>query len=298
VRTAAGLAALLLSAGAAPKEATPIAIRGVAHVAFRASDLAQSRRFYEGFLGLRTVAGASGPDASLVVAINKRQTVELLAGLDPAEDRLHHVAFEADDLARARRLLSARGIPFSSRGDALEIRDPEGHALELVTLSSGALDGGTPDAISRRLLHAGILVGALDAARTFYVTLGFREIWRGSRSGTELSWTNMRVPDGDDYVEFMLYAQKPAPSDRGVEHHVCLEVPDVEAACRALQGRAPSAGYSRPLEVRVGVNRRRQLNLYDPDGTRIELMEPRTVDGQPAPSSTAPPPRALPPKGG
>jgi lactoylglutathione lyase len=69
-------------------------------------------------------------------------------------------------------------------------------------------------------------------------------------------------------------------------------VPDVEVSCRVLQARAGSAGYSRPLEVRVGVNRRRQLNLYDPDGTRVELMEPRTVDGQPAPSSTAPPPRS------
>src|SRR4029453_12931654 len=104
--------------------------------------------------------------------------------------------------------------------------------------------------------------------------LGFREIWRGSRSGTELSWTNMQVPDGDDYVEFMIYAEEPAPSDRGVQHHVCLEVPAVEAAGRGLHERPASPGYSRPLEVRVGVNRRRQLNLYDPDGTRIELMEP------------------------
>jgi lactoylglutathione lyase len=33
------------------------------------------------------------------------------------------------------------------------------------------------------------------------------------------------------------------------------------------------------------------MNLFDPDGTRIELMEPGTVDGAPAPSSIAPPPR-------
>jgi len=33
------------------------------------------------------------------------------------------------------------------------------------------------------------------------------------------------------------------------------------------------------------------LCLFDPDGTRIELMEPNTIDGQPAPSSTLPPPR-------
>ena len=41
----------------------------------------------------------------------------------------------------------------------------------------------------------------------------------------------------------------------------------------------------------MGTNRKRQLNLFDADGTRVELMEPRTVDGQPVPPSTAPPPK-------
>jgi catechol 2,3-dioxygenase-like lactoylglutathione lyase family enzyme len=150
---------------------------------------------------------------------------------------------------------------------------------------------GGESPLSGRLLHAGLLVGALEETRRFYEALGFRETWRGSRSGTELSWTNMRVPDGDDYVEFMLYAVKPAPDERGVQHHVCLEVPDVEAARAVLLKRVESAGYSRVLETRIGTNRRRQMNLYDPDGTRVELMEPQTVDGQAVPSSTAPPPR-------
>jgi lactoylglutathione lyase len=44
------------------------------------------------------------------------------------------------------------------------------------------------------------------------------------------------------------------------------------------------------MEIQIGINRKRQLNLYDPDGTRVELMEPQTVDGKPAPPSTAPPP--------
>jgi lactoylglutathione lyase len=48
--------------------------------------------------------------------------------------------------------------------------------------------------------------------------------------------------------------------------------------------------YERPLEIRTGINRRRQLNLFDPDGTRTELMEPVTVDGNPAPPSQAPAP--------
>ena len=34
---------------------------------------------------------------------------------------------------------------------------------------------------------------------------------------------------------------------------------------------------SLPSPPQIGVNGRYQLNLYDPDGTRVELMEPFTV---------------------
>ncbi len=39
--------------------------------------------------------------------------------------------------------------------------------------------------------------------------------------------------------------------------------------------------YGKPLTVHVGKNGKRQVNLYDPDGTRVELMEAQTVDGKP-----------------
>jgi lactoylglutathione lyase len=101
----------------------------------------------------------------------------------------------------------------------------------------------------------------------------------------------MRLPESEDYVEFMLHTEQPAPDKRGSQHHICLEVLDIDKALARLEANPYRKQYSRPLEIRTGVNRRRQLNLFDPDGTRIELMEPRTVDGQPALSSTAPLPR-------
>jgi lactoylglutathione lyase len=146
--------------------------------------------------------------------------------------------------------------------------------------------------VATRMSHVGILVGALEPAMKFYRNLlGFQETWRGGRDATQLQWVNMKVPDGEDYVEFMLYQDLPAPTARGSAHHLCLEVPDIEKSLAQLQSRAAAAGYTRTMEIRTGINRRRQLNLFDPDGTRSELMEPRTVDGKPAPSSTAPPPR-------
>ena len=130
-----------------------------------------------------------------------------------------------------------------------------------------------------------------QAIRFYRDVLGFQETWRGSAKGKELNWVNVKVPDGDDYVEFMLYKDTPTMSRLGTMHHLCLEVPDIEKAKSTLEARPARRDYTRTLEIRTGINRKRQLNLYDPDGTRIELMEPKTVDGPSAPSSTAPPPR-------
>jgi len=149
--------------------------------------------------------------------------------------------------------------------------------------------------ISDHIMHVGFLVGDLAKSMHFYGDiLGFQETWRGGGSPNVLSWVNMRVPDGTDYVEFMLYSKLPAPDGRGTKNHMSLTVPDAQKALDELKKRATQGLYHAPegkeLAIQVGVNRKRQINLYDPDGTRIELMEPNTVDGKPAPSSTAPPP--------
>jgi len=293
------LAGSVAAAGAAPARPR---IVGLSHVAFRVSDVARARSFYQHLLGYPTVPSPQG----LRVGVNDRQYVELRGGLQPGEDRLDHLALQTDAVEAMRLYLASRGIEVpaavgrdESGNRAFTVRDPEGRVVELVEHSDAAWPRSAPSPaaeaagpLSRRILHAGILVGDLAAANRFYGdVLGLTETWRGSRSGTELSWTNMKVPDGDDYVEFMLYAQLPAPDTRGTAHHICLEVADIEEARARLAKRVGAAGYTRPLEARVGTNRKRQLNLFDADGTRVELMEPRTVDGQPVPPSTAPPPR-------
>jgi catechol 2,3-dioxygenase-like lactoylglutathione lyase family enzyme len=282
-------------------------ILGLAHVALRVSDIEKSRAFYKDFLGFAEPFHLDNSDGSLAltfIKINDRQYLELFPGLQPGADRLDHVALETDNAERMRLYLAARGVKVPDRvpkgriGNLnFNITDPDGHAIEIVEYApdgwSMRENGKSLPAsrISDHLLHAGILVGNLDAAMRFYGgVLGFHEIWRGSSNGRVLSWVNMQVPDGGDYIEFMLYRDLPPPDKRGVEHHICLRVPDVAAAQAKLEARPYRASYTRPLEVRTGINRRRQLNLFDPDGTRSELMEPDTVDGKPAPSSEAPPP--------
>jgi hypothetical protein len=46
--------------------------------------------------------------------------------------------------------------------------------------------------------------------------------------------------------------------------------------------------YGKPLQVHVGVNGKRRVNLYHPDGPRVELMEPFTANGKPVTPSSSP----------
>jgi catechol 2,3-dioxygenase-like lactoylglutathione lyase family enzyme len=175
--------------------------------------------------------------------------------------------------------------------------DPDGHIVEFTQYMPG---GWTMQKagqflpatrIARRISHAGVAVGNLEASLKFYVgILGFTEFWRGSSDGRTLSWVNLRVPDGRDYVELMLYGAKPGAGQLHILNHVCLEVPDVAKAGDTLNSRTLPDGCRPTSPAKTGVNRKRQVNCYDPDGTRVEVMEAETVDGSPAPSSAAPPP--------
>jgi lactoylglutathione lyase len=236
--------------------------------------------------------------------VNERQYIEVFPEKAPDTDRLNHIALETDDIESLRRDLAAKGVKVPEKPGVgrignrnFNVTDPDGHTVEMVQYmpdSWTVREKGKhlPDRVSARIMHAGILIGSLEPAMKFYGgILGFQEFWRGSRDGKVLDWVNVRAPEGDTYIEFMLYDELPAPTARGTAHHMCLEVPDIDRAKAWLEARPARKPYTRTLEIRTGVNRKRQMNLYDPDGTRLELMEAHTVDGQPVPSSTATPPR-------
>jgi catechol 2,3-dioxygenase-like lactoylglutathione lyase family enzyme len=283
-------------------------VTGVAHIALFVHDMDKARAYYKDFLGYGEPFDLKNADGSLAmtfIKINDRQYLELSPEREAGADRLNHIGVETNDVEAMRTYLKARGIAVPDKvtrsrvGNlSVTVKDPDGHGVEFVQyMPDGWMVRDTgkflpAEAISTDMRHVGILVGSLDASLAFYRdVLGFREIWRGSRDEKELSWVNLQVPDGRDYIEFMLYGELPAPAKRGSQHHLCLFVPDIAKALAQLQPRATRVGYAAAMEPRTGINRRRQLNLFDPDGTRTELMEPTTVDGAPAPPSPAPPPR-------
>jgi catechol 2,3-dioxygenase-like lactoylglutathione lyase family enzyme len=287
-------------------------VLGVAHLAVYVKDLAKARQFYEDFLGFAepfTLPQKDGTGTRIVfIKVNDRQYFEIFNEADRGEGQLNHISFSTDSADRMYQYLKAKGVQVvSDKGSVgkgqtgnknFNVKDSDGHVVEIVEYqpdSWTARETGKfmPDTrIADHIMHVGVLVGDLDKANDFYGRiLGFHEFWRGSASPRMLSWVNMRPAGAQDYLEFMLYEKLPTPDGRGTKNHASLTVPDADKALAELKKRAVKTGYTRDILIQTGVNRKRQINLYDPDGTRIELMEPNTVDGKPAPNSTAPVPR-------
>ncbi len=282
---------------------------GVAHYSIFVSDLAKARDFYENFLGYQEAFTLPKPDGTVQMAfvkINDHQWVELVNQPNKGEGQLNHLGLYTGDVEQMRRYLASRGVKVPDQvvtnrigNHKISVTDPDNHTVEIVQYMPGSWTGKDTGLhlpatrISEHMMHAGILVGNLSAAAAFYGgILGCRETWRGnSLTSTTLNWVNMRVPDGDNHVEFMLYKELPPPDRRGSPHHICLTVPDIAQAVATLEARPARKNYSREMKINLGVDNKRQVGLFDPDGTRVELMEASPVGGKPAPSSTLPPPR-------
>src|SRR5829696_1280996 len=234
MRPAAALfAAAVLAAPAAqnpaPTPARP-AIAGIAHVAIQTTDLTKARAFYGGLLGYPEAA-PKRPHIAIFL-VNDRQRLIVRDGLPPERDeRFIDLAFQTDVTAM-REWLTGRGFTSTAPitdadagGRRIESKDPDGHPVWFVELTIPTRAVAAADRrLSKRILHAGLTIKDGAAADRFYKdALGFSETWRGGRPEGTINWINMRVPDGTDYLEYMLYPG--APPDRrqlGSAHHAAL----------------------------------------------------------------------------
>lgn len=274
---------MLLAAPVAAQAPTRPAIVGLDHVAFKISDVGAAQTFYGELLGYPVVQPRMA-GAPLLVRVNKRQAIVLEPGLAPdVDDRLSHIAFATADLAALKTYLDARGVATSGPEGrtcgrvSLRAADPDGNVVEFVQED---VIVATPSAspyvpLSSRLYHTGVAIRDEARAHTFYrEVLGMEEMWRGGADPARTSWVNMRVPDGTDYLEYMLNDTPPTRRQLGSQHHACLLVPDIQAAWEQVRARTPAAARAALQKPRIGRNNKWQLNLFDRDGTRVELMEP------------------------
>jgi catechol 2,3-dioxygenase-like lactoylglutathione lyase family enzyme len=265
-------------------------IIGVAHIGLKTDDLAKSREFYGKYLGYQEPFTVDNPRGGLMLTyfkVNDHQYIEVFPNLkDPNEDRLSHIAFETTDARRLRDYLASKNVkvpaslkPGLDGNLSFMIQDPDGHNVEFVQYMRGSLHSRNfgkflPETrISDRIIHVGITVKDQSAADHLYRDiLGFHETWHGGMQDNRTDWVDMRVPEGTDWLEYMLNVQNPTPKRLGVMHHLALGVPDIQQAYKTVTGR----GY-KAEQPKIGRDGKWQLNLYDPNSTRAELMEPKPV---------------------
>jgi catechol 2,3-dioxygenase-like lactoylglutathione lyase family enzyme len=276
-------------AGAPPAGSPPRpAITALSHVAVFTGDAVAAGHFYGDELG---AVREDDPEISrgVVYRFSASQWVEVLPlPAQPGTSRLDHVAFATADAAGLRRYLLARGCagagPLETAGDGSRrflVLDPEGNRIEFVQSTARPLPP-TASPVSRHIIHAGFLVRDRAAEEGFYRDLlGFRPYWHGGMAPGRTDWVSFQVPEGRDWLEFMLTGPGSTTPDAGavgarqlgVMNHLSLGVPNMEAAVTALYVRDGLRSSPRHDGPQMGRDGKWQTNLYDPDGTRVELME-------------------------
>jgi len=278
-----GLAATLVS-GAAHAADRP-AITGISHIAVYAADTAAAEQFYAVKLGAEKRPDPEEPKGA-IYRFSPQQYVEVLP-LPAGEgiNRLAHVAFSTGDAVKLHAYLAARHArevsPVRRAADGSQwfsARDPESNLVQFVQPAT-ADASPTPGAISGRIIHIGFAVHDRAKEDSFYRDLlGFRPYWYGSMKAGTTDWVSQQVPDGHDWLEYMMVGDgsttpltKIDQQELGVLDHFSLGVPNMEAAVTTLiAGNRLSPRHDGP---QMGLDGKWQANLYDPDGSRVELME-------------------------
>jgi catechol 2,3-dioxygenase-like lactoylglutathione lyase family enzyme len=178
----------------------------------------------------------------------------------------------------------------------IEVTDPEGHVIQFVQPPRTPPKVAS-NSLSEHMIHFGLIVHDRAREDGFYRgVLGFRPYWAGGMKDDVPTWISLQLPDGRDWIEYMIVG---APEGRGpppgmsretlgVFNHFALGVANAEAAYTRLW--TGDRLGPRDEAPKIGRDAKWQVNLYDPDGTRAELMEFHAV-GKPCCSPfTAPDP--------
>lgn len=257
-------------------------IFGIARVQILTSDISTARSFYSKVLNQAHDCNwcESLPGRSFLVNLN--QGIALSNAPSPAPSNMvEDIDFATDNIAGLRRYLTANKItvskPNKPQDNYLSVTDPEGHRIGFVQRSEmPALTERQNQSLNTtfplRIIHAGIIVHDQLAEDRFYKdVLGFRVYWHGGMKDDETDWVDMQVPDGTDWIEYMLNVSPNADKKEvGVMNHIAIGVANIKSTAERLR-----EDNAVPIleEPQIGRDGKWQLNLYDPDDTRIEFME-------------------------
>jgi catechol 2,3-dioxygenase-like lactoylglutathione lyase family enzyme len=247
-----------------PVGAQSPALAGIAHVAFRVTDVDKSRDFYQklGFEQAFEFRDAKGKTSVSYIKVNDRQFIELYQRAEPSQAAgFMHLCFEATDLEALGREYQKRGIdapaPRKARAGNLlfAIHDPEGQLIEYTQYLPGSLhfddrgkDLGTRR-VSEHFVRVTTAVKNVTAEAAFYVgKLAFSEAHRASN-------VDLRLP-GDSGEEVGL-----GPASPDTKPEILFEVSKLQPAGEDLRKRG--------LTIRTEGN---AISVADPDGNVITFI--------------------------
>jgi catechol 2,3-dioxygenase-like lactoylglutathione lyase family enzyme len=269
-------------------------ILGIAGVTLLVSDVPASRAAYMRLLDPSYSCDFCEDAPTPNFQLNSGQIIALERAPTPEPGNLlSEVFFSTEDLAEMKRYLKSRKVPFEElkigrQPARLRVLDPDGHRVSFI--QKIPTDGTAPDAGPRlHLIHAGFIVRDRDSMDRFYQeVLGFRPYWHGGMKEGETNWVSLQVPDGTDWIEYMLnLPREPDRRLRGIMNHIAIGVADIHKAREQLL----KDGARLSEEPKIGRDGKWQLNLYDPDQTRVEFMEFTPVEKPCCSEYTGPHPR-------
>jgi catechol 2,3-dioxygenase-like lactoylglutathione lyase family enzyme len=272
------------------------AIVGISHMAVYTSDPAKAEHFYVQEIGLKKGDDPERADG-VRYWVNEEQFIEVLPlPTDAGVNRLDHLAYLTRSAEQLRSYLGAHGVTVpdavkhSNDGSAwFDVQDPEGNKVQFVqppekllaTKEAAKLYELTgADPIGRRIIHVGMLVRSKEKEDAFYrELLGFRPYWHGGMQPDKTDWVSQEVPEGGDWLEYMMTSGPsgsgiPAEISQkqlGVLDHFSLGVVNMEKAVTKLASEDRLGGE--PPRPQLGKDGKWQFNMYDPDLVRVELME-------------------------
>lgn len=273
----------------APAEPT-VPIVGIAQVTFKTADLAKSRAYYTGVLGLPeafTLKDGAGV-TSAYFKVNDDQFIEIAPTLKPGElIRQERVVFESSDLEKLRAIYAERGLnptPIAKGLDGnpvFRVKDTEGNNLDFLQYVAGSkqtqargkmLDAGR---VTTHIWHVGIMQKDRTASSGFYkdkIGLGNgRDVGRGEYIELPSSDRNLETKDPPLDPNDAATKDQYTREVYGAVYHMGLEVKEARVARDLTQKRGKFSDVR--VRATVGNNRHWLIHLFDPDGTRSELME-------------------------
>ena len=280
------LAALTVAAAAQTAPVRP-QILGISHLAVYTSNPAATEHYYHDIIGAAKEPDPENPQG-VRYAVSATQFIEVLP-LPPGSgiNRLDHTAWNVSSAEAMRKYLAAKGwktpAAVTKGSDAsrwFEVQDPEGNKVQFVQPSAHARAPDAPNAIGHHIIHVGFMVHSRAAEDTFYRDLlGFRPYWFGGMQEGKLDWVSQQVPDGHDWLEYMLTS---GPSGSGIPatmtlhalgvlDHLSIGVVSVNDAYKVLEA-GNRLGGVHDAHTQIGKDGKGQFNLYAPHGIRLELM--------------------------